>query len=116
MAKRVYVGECGSSRSVGKPRKKVKGLDERIDEGVLRGFGHVERMENDRIAKTVCVGECAGNRSVCWPRKRWIDTVKDCLKKRSLDVRQARRMVHDKNVWRGFVRGNAWVVARGMNP
>ena len=28
-----------------------KGLDERIDEGVLRWFGHVERMERDRIAK-----------------------------------------------------------------
>ena len=27
-----------------------KGLDERIDEGVLGWFGHVERMERDRIA------------------------------------------------------------------
>ena len=27
------------------------GLDERIDEGVLWWFGHVERMERDRIAK-----------------------------------------------------------------
>ena len=41
-----------------------KGLDERIDEGVLRGFGHVERMERDRIAKRVYVGECVGSRSV----------------------------------------------------
>ena len=29
-----------------------KGLDERID-GVLWWFGHVERMERDRIAKRV---------------------------------------------------------------
>ena len=71
-----------------------KGVDEKIDEGVLRWFGHVERMENDRIAKRVYVGECAGSRSVGRPRKRWIDTVKDCLKKRRLDVRQARKMVH----------------------
>ena len=28
-----------------------KGLDERIDEVVLRWFGHGERMERDRIAK-----------------------------------------------------------------
>ena len=33
----------------------MKGVDERIDEGVLRGFGHVER---DRIAKRVYVGKC----------------------------------------------------------
>ena len=45
--------------------------------------------------------------------KEMIDTVKDCLKKRGLDVRQARRMVHDWSVWGGFVRGNAWGVAQG---
>ena len=31
-----------------------KGLDERIDEGVLRWFGHLERIERDMIAKRVC--------------------------------------------------------------
>ena len=31
-----------------------KGLDERIEEGVLRWFGHVERKERDRIAERVC--------------------------------------------------------------
>ena len=36
----------------------TKGVDERIDEGVLLWFGHVERMENDRITKRVYVGEC----------------------------------------------------------
>ena len=39
-----------------------KGLDERIDESVLRRFSHVERMERNRIAKRVNVGECAGSR------------------------------------------------------
>ena len=33
----------------------TKGVDERIDESVLRKFGHVERMENDKT------GEFAGN-------------------------------------------------------
>ena len=28
-----------------------KGLDERIDEGMLWWFGYVERMESDKIAK-----------------------------------------------------------------
>ena len=31
----------------------TKGVDERIDEGVLRWFGSAERMENDRIAKSL---------------------------------------------------------------
>ena len=38
------------------------GLDERINEDVLRWLGHVERMEMDRIAKRVYIGECAGSR------------------------------------------------------
>ena len=76
----------------------------------------MERMEKDRIAKRVYVGECAGSRLVGRPWKRWIDTVKECLWKRGLDVKQARRMVQDRCRWREFVRGNAWSVAQGMNP
>ena len=67
----------------------MKGVDERIDEGVLQGFGHVERMEKERISKRVYVGKCSVGR----PQKRWINTVKDCLGKRGLDVRQPIRMV-----------------------
>ena len=87
----------------------MKGVNERIDEGVLQWFGHVERRENDRIAKRVYLEECVGSHSVGRLRKRWIVTVKDCLRRRGLDIRQA-------SEWRGFVRGNAWGVARGMNP
>ena len=32
-----------------------KGVDERIDEGVHRWFGHVERMDKDSIAMKECV-------------------------------------------------------------
>ena len=84
----------------------MKDVDERIDEGVLQWFSHVERIENDRIVKRVYVGKCAGSHSVGRQYKKWIDTVKVCLKKRGLDVKQARRMVKDKNEWWGFVRGN----------
>ena len=91
----------------------TKGMDKKIAEVVLRWFGHVERMENNRIAKRVYLGKCAGSHLV---GRSWkIDTVKDCLKKRGTDVRHARIMVHDKSVWRGFVRGNAWGIAREMN-
>ena len=35
-----------------------KGLDERIDEGILQQFGHVERMERDRIQDSLCGRVC----------------------------------------------------------
>ena len=50
------------------------------------------------------------------PWKRWIDTVKNCSKERDLDVRHARRMMHGRSEWLGFVRGNRWSVDQGMNP
>ena len=34
--------------------------------------------------------------------------MKECIRERSLDVRQARRMVEDRSEWQGFVRENAW--------
>ena len=79
-----------------------KGLDERIDESVLRWLGHVDRMENDGIFKRVYVGDRAGNCPVVRPRKRLIESVKECLEKRSLDGRQARRMGQDRCEWRGL--------------
>ena len=42
---------------------------ERID-GVLRWFGHVGKMEYDKIAKKVYAGECADSRSVGKSQKR----------------------------------------------
>ena len=76
----------------------------------------MERIENNRIAKRVYVGKCAGSRSVGRLWKRRINIVKDCLKKRGLYFKQARRMVRDRNVWWVFVKGNVWGIARGINP
>ena len=67
-----------------------KGVDERINEGVLWWFGHVARMHNDNIAKRVYVWECVGSRSIGQSWKRCIDPVKDCLNKKCLGVTQAR--------------------------
>ena len=55
--------------------------------------------ESDKIAKRIYVEECVGSCSVSRTRKRWIDTMKEFLKKRSLEVRQARRTVDDRNEW-----------------
>ena len=69
-------------------------------------------MENDRIAENIYIGEYAGNRSIGWLRKWWIDTVEDCLKKRGLEVRLTRRMVHDRSLWWG----NTWGCCPGDEP
>ena len=42
----------------------TKGMDERIDESVLRSFCYIKRMGNDGIARRVCVEEFVGSRLV----------------------------------------------------
>ena len=42
----------------------TKGMDERINESVLRWFGHIERIGNNMIAKRAYVGKCMGRGSV----------------------------------------------------
>ena len=54
-------------------RGMAKGGGERIKEGVLRWFSHVERMENDRIDKRLYVGEFAGSISAGQSRKEDVD-------------------------------------------
>ena len=49
------------------------------------------RIWRDKIAKRVYVEECTGSRSVGRSWKRWIDIVKECLKKRGLDAIQVRK-------------------------
>ena len=93
-----------------------KGLDERIDEGILQCFSHVERMEKERIAKRVYVRECTGSHSVGRPWKRWIDIVKECSRKKGLDVSQARRLVQDRNEWWGVCEGECMGCSPGDKP
>ena len=78
----------------------TKDVSERIDEVVFQWFGHVERMDKDTIAKRVYESVSTGSCSVGRENRWWIDT----LKERSLDVRQSRRMGHDRSIWQGFVR------------
>ena len=47
----------------------------------------VENMEKNRISKTIYVRESISSHSVDKSWKRKIDTLKECLKKKVLDVR-----------------------------
>ena len=80
-------------------------LLERADRGVLRWFGHVERMDDERIVKKIYKSEVDGVRAVGRPRMRWMDGVKDILQRRNLTIQDASRLVRDRSEWRAFVHG-----------
>ena len=51
-------------------------VNQRMDQGVLRWFGQVERMGNERLVKRVYDSEVRGVRRRGRPRKSWMDGVK----------------------------------------
>ena len=57
----------------------------------------MERMENDRITKKIYVGEYVDSQSIGKLQKRWVNTIKDCLRNKGLDIKLARRMEQGKS-------------------
>ena len=84
--------------------KKVS-VSERMDQGVLRWFGHVERMGNERLVKRVYDSEVRGVRSRGRPRKSWMNGVKETLGRKGLNIQEAKDSVQDRNGWRSICRG-----------
>ena len=80
-------------------RKKAS-VSERMDQSTLRWFGHVERMEDDRLAKKVYILEMQGPRCRGRPHKRWMYGVKEVLCKRDLTLQEAKECVQDRREWR----------------
>ena len=86
---------CGRKVSVG----------EKMDQGVMRWFGHVERMGDDRLVKRVYDSEVRGVRRRGRPRKCWMDGLKEILGKKGLNIQEARVCVQDRSEWRRICRG-----------
>ena len=84
---------------------KEMGVGNKIDQSVLRWFGHMERMENERLVKRVYVSKVEGRRARGRPRKRWLDGVQEALEKRGLDIQEVRDCVTDRSEWRNVCRG-----------
>ena len=61
----------------------------RADQRVLRWFGHVERMDEYRMARRVLMAEESGGRVQGKPRLGWMDVVKVALGNRGMTVEAA---------------------------
>jgi hypothetical protein len=65
-------------------------------------LGHLEGMEEDRMPKKIFTQEMEGTRGRGRPRKGWREEVKRDLE--VLGVRRWRKLVIDREKWRGIVR------------
>lgn len=84
----------------------VKSLLDTVDEGKLRWYGHVMRMEETRIPKRYLQWKPHGKRPVGRPRKRWLDGVDEALRRRGRTLAQVEenRSYEDRDSWRGIIK------------
>ena len=80
-------------------------MGQRIDHDVLRWFGHVERVGDERMAKRAYESDVRGATRRGRPRKCWMDRVKEVLARKGLNIQEAKVSVQDRNQWRSICRG-----------
>ena len=78
-------------------------LTNRSDQRVLRWFGHVERMDEYRMARRVLMAEVSGGRVRGRPRLGWMNGVNVVLGNRGMTVEAARQCAKDRKEWRALV-------------
>ena len=78
-------------------------LAARVDMNVLRWFGHVERMDNERLLKKVMNAKVDGRSARGRPRFGWMDGVNRALNDRRMDMREASERARNRNEWRMIV-------------
>ena len=66
-------------------------LASRADQRVLRWFGHVERMDEYRMARRVLMAEVTGGRVRGRPRLGWMDGVKVAFGNSEMTVEAAQQ-------------------------
>ena len=78
-------------------------LASRADQRILRWFGHVERMDDYRMARRVLMAEVNGGRVRERLRLGWMDGVKVALGYKGMTVEAARQCAKDRKEWRALV-------------
>ena len=79
-------------------RAGVRGeLSARVDMNVLRWFGHVERMDNERLLKRVVNAEVDGRNARGRRRFGWKEGVKKALSDGGMSMREASERAKDRN-------------------
>ena len=74
-----------------------------LDMNVLRWFGHVEGMDNERLLKKVMNAKVDGRSARGRPRFGWMDGVKRVLNDRRIDMMEASEHARNRNEWRMIV-------------
>jgi Reverse transcriptase (RNA-dependent DNA polymerase). len=83
--------------------REEKELSARVDQRVLSWFGHMERMDKDRVVNRIMRSHVKGVRPRGRPRYGWSDGAKRALESRGLSIDEGRVRTRDRREWRMIV-------------
>ena len=84
---------------------KTNDIKTKIEINQLRWFGHVKRMNDERIAKSVYNAKTQGKRPRGRPRRKWDEDIKEALQKRNLSFIEGSRKCQNREDWRKIISG-----------
>ena len=79
-------------------------LSYRAEQGGLRWYGHMERMDDGRMTKRVMKSEAEGTRPRGRPKLEWEDGVASSLSARGLSLEEGREIALNRGEWRKVVK------------
>ncbi len=83
----------------------VRKMSERVDQRVLGWYGHMVRMNEERLTNRVWKAEVRGARLRGRPERGWMEGVGRALGVRGLSLEQGRENARDRREWRAIVNG-----------
>jgi hypothetical protein len=105
---RRIMGRSRRERIRNEKTREELGADETIVEKIrkrrLRWFGHVRRMEEQRLPNAALHGHVEGERSRGRQRKTWMDNIKEDLREKGTSLAEIGETIRNREVWRNFVK------------
>ena len=80
-------------------------IEIKVEKNILRWFGHVERMSDERLVKKLYKSTMDDEKGRGKPRKRWKDCEKEYVEKRGVNwagvEERANDMIEWREIWMG---------------
>ena len=82
---------------------------DRIRKGRLKWFGHIERMNNNRLPIAALHGHVEGERSRGRQNKTWMDNIREDMKIKGIDMTRIGDTIRNRQIWRNLIEASSSV-------
>lgn len=79
-------------------------IEKKIEKRKLNWYGHITRMDENRLVKKVTEAKRQGKRRRGRPRKGWMEQIQEIGTKRGKTVLQMKEMAADRKAWKKWVK------------